>query len=137
MLVHPQAVAHGAQSRRAYNSILLEHLWQFLQFTHWENEVEEFQKPFAPTHENMRNLDLSKDQPVHQLAANLRRAFSGVVSGNVKEEGIHAIEKHGHFELKGDDEIMAPLDSLLAAFVEQQRMKLPGTEYVPCYKIIK
>lgn len=98
---------------------------------------EEFQKPFVPTHENMRNLDLSKDQPVHQLAANLRRAFSGVVSGNVKEEGIHAIEKHGHFELKGDEEIMTPLDSLLTAFVDQQRMKLPGTEYVPCYKIIK
>jgi len=98
---------------------------------------EEFQKPFFPTHENMRNLKLSKDQPVHTLAANLRRAFSGVVAGNVKEEGIRAIEKHGHFELNGDHEIMEPMDALLSAFVEQQRMKLPGTEYVPCYKIIK
>lgn len=98
---------------------------------------EEFQKPFVPTHENMRDLELSKDQPVHLLAANLRRAFSGVVSGNVKEEGIHAIEKHGLFELKGDKEIMEPMDALLTAFVEQQRMKLPGSDYVPCYKIIK
>jgi len=30
---------------------------------------EEFQRPFAPTHENMRNLRLHKDQPVHLLAA--------------------------------------------------------------------
>ena len=34
-------------------------------------------------------------------------------------------------------EIMEPMDKLLTAFVEQQRMKLPGTEYVPCYKIVK
>jgi len=98
---------------------------------------EQFQKPFDPTHENMSNLALHKDQPAHELAANLRRAFSGVVSGNVKDEGIRAIEKHGHFELKGDPEIMEPMDKLLTAFVEQQRMKLPGTEYVPCYKIVK
>ena len=97
---------------------------------------EEFQKPFEPTHENMSNLALHKDQPSHELAANLRRAFSGVVAGNVKDEGIRAIEKHGHFELKGDPEIMEPMDKLLTAFVEQQRMKLPGTEYVPCYKIV-
>lgn len=97
----------------------------------------QFQKPFEPTHENMANLALHKDQPSHLLAANLRRAFSGVVAGNVKAEGIHAIEEHGLFELKGDKEIMQPMDALLAAFVEQQRMKLPGTEYVPCYKIIK
>jgi hypothetical protein len=31
---------------------------------------------------------------------------------------------------------MGPLDALLASFVAQQRMKLPGTEYTPCYKII-
>ncbi len=98
---------------------------------------EQFQKPFAPTHENMRNLALHKDQEEHMLAANLRRAFSGVVSGNVKSEGIRAIEEHGHFELKGDKEIMEPMDALLTAFVKQQRMKLPGTEYVPCYRIVK
>ena len=98
---------------------------------------EEFQKPFIPTHENMKKLELKKDQPVHTLAANLRRAFSGVVAGNVKEEGVRSIEEHGLFELRGDKEIMEPMDALLAAFVEQQRMRLPGTAYVPCYKIIK
>ena len=103
----------------------------------WSLHIDEqFQQPFEPTHENMRNLALHKDQGVHQLAANLRRAFSGVVSGNVKAEGIRAIEEHGLFELKGDVGIMEPMDKLLAAFVKQQRMKLPGTEYVPCYKIV-
>jgi predicted Rossmann-fold nucleotide-binding protein len=107
-------------------------------YYNWSLTIDdEFQRPFSPTHENMRNLELRRDQPVHKLAANLRRAFSGVVSGNVKEEGIRAIEQHGHFELNGDSEIMEPMDALLTAFVEQQRMKLPGTEYVPCYKIIK
>jgi predicted Rossmann-fold nucleotide-binding protein len=96
-----------------------------------------FQKPFDPTHENMRSLALQKDQPRHVLAANLRRAFSGVVAGNVKEEGIRSIEKYGHFELQGDSEIMEPMDALLSAFVKQHRMKLPGSEYVPCYRIIK
>jgi len=30
---------------------------------------------------------------------------------------------------------MQLIDKLLQSFVKQQRMKLPGTEYVPCYKI--
>jgi hypothetical protein len=107
-------------------------------YFNWSLTIDEqFQQPFHPTHENMRKLELRKDQPVHLLAANLRRAFSGVVAGNVKEEGILAIEKHGHFELNGDKEIMQPMDALLSAFVKQHRMKLPGTEYVPCYKIIR
>jgi predicted Rossmann-fold nucleotide-binding protein len=97
----------------------------------------EFQKPFAPTHENMRNLKLHKNQEVHLLAANLRRAFSGVVAGNVKDEGIRAIEKYGHFEIHGDPEIMGPMDELLASFVAQSRMKLPGKTYIPCYRVVK
>lgn len=96
-----------------------------------------FQQPFEPTHENMRNLLLTKDQDSHELAANLRRAFSGVVSGNVKEEGIRSIEQLGLFELKGDAEIMRPVDQLLKAFVQQLRMRLPGKEYKPCYRIIR
>jgi predicted Rossmann-fold nucleotide-binding protein len=107
-------------------------------YYNWSLTVDEaFQKPFDPTHENMRDLVLKKDQPVHELAANLRRAFSGVVAGNVKDEGIRLIEKYGHYELSGDPEIMEPMDALLSSFVEQHRMKLPGTEYTPCYKIIK
>jgi hypothetical protein len=95
-----------------------------------------FQRPFAPTHENMSNLALHKNQETHLLAANLRRAFSGIVAGNVKNEGIRAIENHGHFEIHGDAEIMKLMDSLLASFVTQHRMKLPGKKYSPCYRII-
>ena len=97
----------------------------------------EFQQPFNPTHENMNNLELHHDMEPHSLAANLRRAFSGVVAGNVKDEGIRAIEKHGHFEIRGDAGIMETMDALLTAFVKQQRMKLPGKEYIPCYRIVK
>jgi hypothetical protein len=31
---------------------------------------------------------------------------------------------------------MQPLDELLTSFVKQHRMKLPGREYVPCYKVV-
>ncbi len=97
----------------------------------------DFQRPFAPTHANMRALDLTRDQPRHRLAANLRRAFSGVVAGNVKDAGIRAVEAHGDFELRGEPAILDPLDSLLAAFVAQQRMKLPGKAYRPCYRLVR
>ena len=95
-----------------------------------------FQEPFTPNHENMRNLQLDNQLDHHHLAANLRRVFSGIVAGNVKDEGIRAIEQHGLFEIRGDNKIMALMDELLASFVEQHRMKLPGTEYKPCYRIV-
>jgi len=107
-------------------------------YFNWQLKIDHvFQQPFIPTHENMRNLALHKDQENHQLAANLRRVFSGIVAGNVKDEGIRAIEQYGHFEIRGDEDIMALMDSLLASFVVQHRMKLPGKKYLPCYKIIK
>jgi hypothetical protein len=97
----------------------------------------EFQKPFTPTHENMCSLELHKNQEPYLLASNLRRVFSGIVAGNVKDEGIRAIEQYGHFEIRGDVSIMGAMDALLASFVAQQRMKLPGTKYIPPYRIIK
>ena len=97
----------------------------------------EFQQPFIPTHANMSALQLHKNQEKHILAANLRRAFSGIVAGNVKEDGIKLIEQYGKFELHGDEEIMLAMDELLKAYVEQQRMKLPGSKYIPCYEIKK
>lgn len=106
-------------------------------YYNWRLHIDQdFQQPFMPTHESMRELALHKDQPPHQLAANLRRAFSGVVAGNVKDEGIRAIEQHGLFEISGDPAIMRLLDKLLTSFVAQSRMKLPGTAYKPCYRVI-
>jgi pyrimidine/purine-5'-nucleotide nucleosidase len=93
------------------------------------------QQPFEPTHASMRSLDLRRARPAHELAADLRRAFSGIVAGNVKRQGVEAIAKHGPYELAGDAAVMGLLDRLLAAFVQQQRMKLPGSRYRPTYRL--
>jgi len=95
----------------------------------------ELQHPFNPTHEAMASLNLRRTTPPHQRAAELRRAFSGIVAGNVKEPGQRLIEQYGPFELHGDPELMHPLDALLTSFVRQRRMKLSG-DYRPCYRIV-
>ncbi len=96
----------------------------------------DMQLPFTVTHASMRALQLDHRLPVHLLASNLRRAFSGIVTGNVKEQGVLAIERDGPFEIHGEPGIMHMLDDLLTSFVEQRRMKLPGTEYRPCYRLV-
>jgi hypothetical protein len=107
-------------------------------FFNWNLKINsDFQHPFEPSHENMANLKLDHEQPIHELAANLRRAFSGIVAGNVKESGICAIEKYGPYKIKGHPPLMEALDKLLGSFVQQKRMKLPGSEYLPCYEISK
>jgi len=95
----------------------------------------EFQQPFVPSHEAMAALDLHHGRPPSALAADLRRAFSGIVAGNVKEEGMRRIEVHGPFEIHGAPDMMQALDQLLRAFVEQRRMKIAG-EYQPCYRVV-
>jgi len=107
-------------------------------FFNWALQIPlEFQQPFRPTHEAMRALQIHHARPRHELAADLRRAFSGIVAGNVKEEGVRAIEQHGPFDIDGDADIMRALDKLLQAFVDQHRMKLPGgTAYEPCYRVL-
>lgn len=106
-------------------------------YFNWLLKIEhEFQRPFKPTHENMRNLKLHRHQPAHTLAAQLRRAFSGLVAGNVKDDGIRAIERHGVFEIQGDPTLMALMDELLASFVAQKRMKLSARDYHPCYRVL-
>ena len=106
-------------------------------YFNWRLHLEmDFQRPFHATHENMAALELYRGQEPARLAANLRKAFSGLVSGNVKEEGIRAIESRGPFELSGDHDVMMQLDRLLAAFVAQNRMKLPGRTYRPCYRLV-
>ncbi len=97
----------------------------------------EFQHPFEPTHEAMTGLEIAGDLPVHRLAANLRRAFSGIVAGNVKPTGVAAVREHGPFEIRGDAKIMQALDELLSGFVRDHRMKLPGgAAYEPCYRVV-
>ena len=75
--------------------------------------------------------------PLHELAANLRCMFSGIVAGNVKPAGLMAIREHGPFEIRGEPVIMSALDEMLASFVADNRMKLPGSKaYTPCYRIV-
>ncbi|CAM3050599.1 nucleotide 5'-monophosphate nucleosidase PpnN [Vibrio mytili] len=103
----------------------------------WSLKIEpEFQLPFTPNHDSMEQLDLNLGQAPQVLAANLRQAFSGIVAGNVKAEGIREIESRGPFTINGDPVLMKKLDKLLQDFVVQHRMKLPGgSEYEPCYRI--
>lgn len=105
----------------------------------WTLHIDEaFQHPFVPTHENVAGLKLNRSEPKELLAADLRRAFSSIVAGNVKAPGVQAIKKFGPYIIDGEPELMAELDTLLQSFVEQHRMKLPGgTAYVPCYKVVK
>ncbi len=106
-------------------------------YYNWKlNIPKELQDPFEPTHQSMADLDLHRNQPDHMLAANLRRAFSGIVAGNVKEQGINLISQFGPFQLKGDQSLMASLDQLLCTFVAQKRMKIGDNEYHPCYEVI-
>ena len=92
-----------------------------------------FQKPFDPTHDNMAQLKLHRDQASFELAAELRRAFSGIVAGNVKADGIEKIKQHGPYQLYGEKDLIEALESLLISFVDQGRMKLKGN-YTPCYE---
>ncbi len=128
-----QAARAGTQRVREYRK---QHSDAY--YFNWRLKIEpDFQQPFVPTHASMRALDLQRNQPPDLLAAHLRRAFSGVVAGNVKLQGIAEIERHGLFEIHGDADIMERMDSLLTAFIDQGRMKLPGTRYEPCYRIVR
>jgi predicted Rossmann-fold nucleotide-binding protein len=107
-------------------------------FFNWALDIGlDFQKPFEATHETMRALELHRDQPAHSLAFNLRRAFSGIVAGNVRQAGIARVEKYGPFELRGDPKIISALGNLLQDFVTQRRMRLSDpSAYVPCYRTV-
>jgi predicted Rossmann-fold nucleotide-binding protein len=105
-------------------------------YFNWRLKIEDgLQQPFVPTHAAMADLNLGRDQQPHELAANLRRAFSGIVAGNVKEDGMRLVEEHGPFNIHGDADIVTAMDALLQAFVEQNRMKLQG-DYTPCYQLV-
>jgi hypothetical protein len=105
-------------------------------YFNWRLRVaHDFQQPFVASHESMRKLRIEDGQDGHDLAVNLRRAFSGIVSGNVREDTAAMIERDGPFVIDGSERIMSLLDDLLAAFVAQHRMKISRSEYDPCYVI--
>lgn len=95
----------------------------------------ENQLPFEVDHASVAALTLSRDLAPADLAVQVRRAFSAIVTGNVKEQGIRAIQKYGPFQLTADSQLTAALDHLLRGFAAQGRMKLSG-EYLPCYEVV-
>ena len=100
----------------------------------WDLTIDHgLQQPFIPSHANMAALKLTKDQPAHQLASELRCAFSGIVSGNVKASGIQLIRQHGPYRLNGEVSLVAEFDLLLKEFVSQKRMKINVENYQPCW----
>ena len=104
-------------------------------YFNWRLTIDhEFQKPFSSSHADMSSTAIEESLPNHELAANLRRIFSGIVSGNVREDVIAAIERDGPFRIHGSKRIMHLLDDLLADFVAQGRMKIAGG-YTPCYEV--
>ena len=106
-------------------------------YFNWRLKIDhEFQKPFTATHESMRSLEIGEGMPTHALAVNLRRAFSGIVSGNVRDDTIADIERDGPFEIQASGRYMVLLDRLLASFVSQGRMKLARETYQPCYRVV-
>ena len=131
----PEAVAIAMQ--RGINDVArFRHDHHDASYFNWRLHIPyDFQQPFEPSHEAMASLALYANQPIHELAANLRRAFSGIVAGNVKPNSMAAIAEKGRFKLHASPDIMTHLDALLNAFVLQQRMKLPGTAYEPCYTL--
>lgn len=127
-----QAMKHGMEEVQAFRRTN-----QDAYYFNWMLKIDPvFQLPFEPTHASMRSLELHRNQAPHLIAANLRKAFSGIVAGNVKEQGILQVQEHGPFEIAGDPILLNPLEDLLTAFVQQNRMKLPGAAYKPSYRIV-
>ena len=127
-----KAMVQGLEEVRQYRRTMKD-----AYYFNWLLEIDEpFQIPFEPTHAAMAALEISRDLPIHELAANLRRAFSGIVAGNVKPGTLESIRENGIFEINGDAAIMNSMDGLLSSFVADHRMKLPGAHYKPCYRIV-
>ncbi len=105
-------------------------------YFNWRLRIDhDFQRPFSSSHEDMAAARIDDALPTHELAANLRRIFSGIVSGNLREDVMAAIERKGPFHIRGSARIMGQLDELLSTFVSQGRMKITG-DYQPCYEIL-
>ena len=136
ILDNPAAVARAAsEGLAAVHQFRKDHGDAY--YFNWRLVIDrDFQQPFSATHQSMQALQIGEDQLPHDLAANLRRAFSGIVSGNVRDDTAAAIEEHGPFHINGSAQIMALLDELLASFVAQKRMKIAAGAYKPCYRVL-
>lgn len=129
----------GRRIRKAVNSVRQDRrASQDAYYFNWQLHIDPMlQQPFTPTHENMAGLRLNPQMPKHELASQLRCAFSGIVAGNVKAFGIREVAKKGPYQIQGDPALLRAIDDLLREFVADKRMKLgqDASRYVPCYEI--
>lgn len=103
-------------------------------YYNWLLSIPEAMKyPFEVNHQSMASLELSTRLPAAELAVNLRRVFSGIVAGNVKDHGVRLVREHGPFQIRGEGSVMTAMDTLLRDFVADGRMKLLREQYNPCY----
>ena len=104
----------------------------------WTMHIDpEMQKPLEATHEVLDNIVLKRDGHDSSLIVNLRKVFSGIVAGNVKNLGREEVAKYGPFKIHGERQIMTEMDNLLRSFVASGRMKLGGEQYTPCYELVE
>lgn len=136
VLNDPEKVAQLLESHMAELQAKQERLDQSACFNWGLTIPEILQQSFMPTHENMRALRLEDNHSTSQHAAVLRQLFSGIVAGNVKEDGIQAVAEHGPFEIAINSEYTNSIDQLLNSFVKAHRMRLPGKPYEPCYRVL-
>lgn len=95
-----------------------------------------FQEPFLPLHQEIEKLQLTHNREIWELAADLRRAFSAIVGGNIKPAIMDSIGTKGLFKIRGESGIMKAMDKILHSFIAQKRMKIEG-EYKPCYQLVE
>ena len=81
----------------------------------------------------MSALNLSRTIPPEQLAADIRRAFSGIVTANIKAAG-RAATPEDPFVIHGEKAITQPFERLLKRFEAQGRMPLQPAAYSACYQ---
>src|SRR3546814_17743824 len=123
-------MAEGIRKGREYR--LDQKEWFYF---NWSLDVPlEFQQPFQPTHEAMAALDLHHRRKPHALAADLRRAFSGIVAGHVKQDLMLRLEEFGPFQTPGGPDITQTTDALTSAFVDPPVVQ-PSGDYHNRHKV--
>ena len=97
----------------------------------------ELQLPFEVTHASMRALELHRAaagaSPGRQSAARVLRHRHRQRQGARRRGHRACMVRTSSRAIR---EIMRLLDELLTAFVAQRRMKLPGSAYRPCYRLV-
>lgn len=135
ILDDPEAVAsYMQQSQKIVRShrILKNDAYAFNRTLHISKSL---QQAFIPTHASMSALQLDRNTSQKVLASELRRLFSGIVSGNLKPKTKDLIRKNGPFEIHAYPNLAEAIDQLLERLISENRMTIDG-QYERCYKLL-